>query len=167
MDTSQNVLIILGQQTPDMLANHEYWRFLTAMFLHYSLIHVALNMLSLFFIGRVVEVLYGSWRYLLIYFAAGIVGGIATLILDPLSASAGASGAIFGIFGALGMFYFLNRQTLGVYSRGAISNWVFWLVLNLVWGFSGGIAIWDHIGGLIAGLILGWLLLPSMGRRRI
>jgi rhomboid protease GluP len=147
-----------------MMETHEYWRFLTAMFLHYSLIHIALNMLSLFFIGSFIEALYGPWRYLLIYFATGIVGGITTYVLDPTSAVAGASGAIFGIFGAMGAFYFLNRQTL---SRGAISQWLFWLVLNLVWGFSGGIAIWDHIGGLVAGLILGWVLLPKMGKRSL
>jgi membrane associated rhomboid family serine protease len=163
-DTSNNVLITWGEQVPNMMETHEYWRFLTAMFLHYSLIHIALNMLSLFFIGSFIEALYGPWRYLLIYFATGIVGGITTYVLDPTSAVAGASGAIFGIFGAMGAFYFLNRQTL---SRGAISQWLFWLVLNLVWGFSGGIAIWDHIGGLVAGLILGWVLLPKMGKRSL
>jgi len=168
MDTSQNVLMNWGVQDPTLILQyHQYWRILTAMFLHLSLLHVALNMLSLFFIGRVVEILYGSWRYLLIYFIGGIGGGLTALFIAP-TAVAGASGAIFGVFGALGMFYFLNRHTLGVYSRGAISNWVFWLVLNLVWGFSmGGISMTDHIGGLVTGLILGWLLLPKMGRRRV
>ena len=169
MDTTNNILIGLGAQDPTLvLQYHQYWRIFTAMFLHLSLLHVALNMLSLFFIGRVVEILYGPWRYLLIYLLGGIGGGLTALFIAP-TAVAGASGAIFGVFGALGMFYFLNRQTLGMYSRGAISNWVFWLVLNLVWGFSAGgsISMTDHIGGLVTGLILGWLLLPKMGRRSI
>lgn len=155
-----------GMQDPNLIIQGgQYWRILAAMFLHENLLHVALNMLSLFFIGRVVEIFYGSWRYLLIYFIGGIVGGLTALFIDPTPV-VGASGAIFGVFGALGMFYFLNRHTLGMYSRGAISNWVFWLVLNLVWGFSaGGISMTDHIGGLVGGLILGWLLLPKTGRR--
>jgi membrane associated rhomboid family serine protease len=157
-----------GMQDPTLiLQGGQYWRILTAMFLHESLIHVALNMLSLFFIGRVVEILYGSWRYLLIYFLGGIGAGLTALFIAPTDV-AGASGAIFAVFGALGMFYFLNRHSLGMYSRGAISNWVFWLVLNLVWGFSAGdVSMTAHIGGLVIGLILGWLLLPKMGRHSI
>jgi membrane associated rhomboid family serine protease len=167
----QQLFILLakcGMQDPTLiLQGGQYWRILTAMFLHESLIHIALNMLSLFFIGRVVEILYGSWRYLLIYFIGGIGAGLTALFIAPTDV-VGASGAIFAVFGALGMFYFLNRHALGMYSRGAISNWVFWLVLNLVWGFSaGGISMTAHIGGLVVGLILGWLLLPKMGRRSI
>lgn len=165
-----NVLVNLGGEVGLLvIQGHEYWRILTAMFLHAGLIHVALNMLSLFFIGRVVEMLYGGWRYLLIYLLGGIVGGVVALFLSPAdSVLIGASGAIFGVFGALGTFYFVNRQALGVYGRGAISNWLFWVGLNLIWGFSvAGISIADHIGGLISGMILGWLLMPRLGGRRI
>ncbi len=154
--------------TPLVTDGHEYWRILAAMFLHVGLIHIALNMLSLFFIGRVVEMFYGPWRYLLLYLVAGVVGGLCALIFDPTHAVVGASGAIFGVFGAMGSFYFINRQSLGMYGRGAISNWLFWLGLNLIWGFSfAGISIAAHIGGLVAGMLLGWLLLPKMGRRSL
>lgn len=167
-DTTNNALVLWGMQDPILILQYgQYWRILTAMFLHASLIHIALNMLSLFIIGRVVEMYYGSWRYLLIYLLSGIAGGLTALFIAPTQVI-GASGAIFGVFGALGMFYFLNRHALGVYGRGAIGNWVFWLVLNLVLGFSmGGISMTAHIGGLVGGLILGWLLLPRTGRRSI
>ena len=167
LDISQDVLINAGAQyTPLIQATGQYWRIFTAMFLHFSILHVGLNMLSLFFIGRVVEIIYGKWRYLVIYLASGIVGGIATFFLQPDALAAGASGAIFGVFGALGVLYLVNRRALG--GSGALANWLFWLALNLVWGFyTPGIGILDHIGGLVAGIIIGYLLVPRLGRRSI
>lgn len=146
----------------------EVWRIFTAMFLHQNIIHVGLNMLSLFFIGPTIEILYGKWRYLAIYLLSGIAGGLLFLALDPVNGAAvGASGAIFGVFGAMGTFFFVNRNSL--MGRGFLGNWIFWLGLNLVWGFTPGssIAIWGHIGGLIAGLILGYLLMPRPRNRII
>jgi len=71
---------------------------------------------------------------------------------------------VVGVFGALGVFYLVNRQALGRY--GAIINWLFWLGLNLVFGFTNtGIGIWDHIGGLVAGMIIAALLMPRLRRR--
>jgi membrane associated rhomboid family serine protease len=138
------------------------------MFLHLSILHIALNMLSLFFIGTAVEVFFGKWRYLVIYLLSGIVGGFITFFIDPTVAAAGASGAIFGVFGALGVFYLVNRRSLGMYGNGAITNWLFWLGLNLVWGFSDpSIGILDHIGGLIAGMIIAFLLIPRVRRRQM
>jgi membrane associated rhomboid family serine protease len=158
-----------GQNTPLMQMTGEYWRIFTSMFLHFSLIHLGLNMLSLFIIGRVVEVLYGTWRYLLIYLGSGIIGGItAYFFSSPEAVSAGASGAIFGVFGALGIFYLMNRRSSNAIGRGAISNWLFWLGLNLIWGLSvPGIAIADHIGGLIGGMLLSFLLIPHARWRKI
>jgi rhomboid protease GluP len=169
LNISSDVLLAMGAQwTPLIQQTGEYWRIFTAMFLHGNLIHIGLNMLSLYFIGRVVEMVFGPWRYLVIYFASGIVGGIITYFLAPNIPVVGASGAIFGVFGALGAFYIVNRHALGAYGRGAIMNWVFWLALNLVWNISSpGLSITDHIGGLVAGLILGIVLIPRLGRRRI
>ena len=141
----------------------EYWRIFTAMFLHFDLMHIGLNMLSLFFIGPMVEMVYGKWRYLVIYLGSGIIGGIVSYFFsDPLAVAAGASGAIFGIFGALGVFYLMNRA-----ARGAIGNWLFWLGINIAWGFFlPGIGLADHIGGLIAGMLLSFLLIPHTRSRR-
>jgi membrane associated rhomboid family serine protease len=169
LDISMDVLIKVGaQQAAYIEATGQYWRIFTAMFLHLSLLHVGVNMLSLFFIGRVVETFYGHWRYLVIYLVSGLVGGIATFFLQPDAWAVGASGAIFGVFGALGVFYVANRRAMGSYGAGAIANWLFWLALNLVWGFSDpNIGIIDHIGGLLAGIVLAFLLMPRMQRGSI
>ncbi|WP_201365394.1 rhomboid family intramembrane serine protease, partial [Dictyobacter formicarum] len=160
-----------AQANPLIINNGQYWRLFTAMFLHdpYSIYHIALNMLSLYFVGRGVEIIYGKWRYLVIYLVSGLLGSITFLVLDPNAVAVGASGAIFGIFGAIGMFYLLNRRALGAAGTGAIGQWLFWLVLNLIFGFApgSGIAIWAHVGGLIGGMILAYILMPRSRRGRI
>ena len=159
-----------GAQVNNLVQQGQVWRIFTAMFLHYNILHIALNMLSLFFIGTAVEVFFGKWRYLVIYLGSGILGGVFVFLMDPSGtvANAGASGAIFGVFGALGVFYFVNRRNMGAYGRGAITNWLFWLGLNLFFGFSNpSIGIWDHIAGLAAGMLLALLLIPRSNRRQI
>src|SRR6266849_541819 len=166
LGTDPNVLVTAGAQVNSLVAQGQVWRIFTAMFLHLNLLHIGLNMLSLFLIGAVVEIFYGKWRYLLIYLLSGIAGGIVTYFVQPDASAVGASGAIFGVFGALGVFYVVNRQALGRYGTGAITNWLFWLGLNLVFGFSQpGIGIWDHIGGLVAGMVIAALLIPTLKRR--
>ena len=168
-EIDQNLLVNAGAQVNFLVSQGQVWRIFTAMFLHFNLIHIGLNMFSLYLIGVAVEVFFGKWRYLVIYLGSGIIGGIVTyFLMPPQTLAAGASGAIFGVFGALGAFYILNRQALGRFGTGAIMNWIFWLGLNLVFGFSvAGIGIWDHIGGLVAGLILAFLLMPRNRSRRV
>ena len=171
-----NVLFQFGAQTGQAIVAGQYWRIFTAMFIHFSILHIGLNMLSLFLVGRAVEVMYGKWRYLAIYLLSGIIGGIATFFFTQLPAlnaaqpvditAAGASGAIFGIFGAIGIFFIVNRRALGAYGNGAIGQWFFCLGLNLIWGFTTpGIGILDHIGGLVAGMLLGLIFMPRQRRR--
>lgn len=158
-----------GAQANPLVLQGQYWRIFTAMFLHdpNTIFHLFLNMLSLFFIGRAVEIFYGKWRYLVIYLLSGICGGISFLLLSPGDVAVGASGAIFGVFGALGVFYIVNRRAMG--GTGGITNWIFWLVLNLAFGLAPGsnIAIWAHVGGLLGGMIISYLLIPRSGGRRI
>jgi membrane associated rhomboid family serine protease len=142
------------------------YRLVTAMFLHASILHIGLNMLSLYFIGVITERVFGTGRYLLIYFLSGVIGGLTQFGLDIYlhtpSQAVGASGAIFGVFGALGAFFLLRRRALGPAGNALIGQWFFWLLINLVFSFSvPGIAAYDHIGGLVAGLIFGALLLPG------
>ncbi len=167
IDNSNNSLLQAWGQVGQQVLAGEYWRIFTAMFLHFSILHIGLNMLSLFLVGRTVEILYGKWRYLTIYLLSGILGGIITLFFTPLNVlSVGASGAIFGVFGALGVFFIVNRRALGAYGNGAIGQWIFWLGLNLIWGFTTpGIGILDHIGGLVAGMLIALILMPRQRRR--
>lgn len=170
LNISTQVLVNFGAQVNPFVAQGQFWRIFTAMFLHFSIFHIGLNMLSLFFIGSAVEVFYGKWRYLAIYLLSGIIGGIITYLLGPnaMVISAGASGAIFGVFGALGVFYFTNRRALGGYGAGAIGNWVFWLALNIVFDLSDpSIGLADHIGGLVAGIVIAALLMPRWSRRKM
>jgi rhomboid protease GluP len=162
-----NALVTMGAQWNLLVSQGQVWRIFTAMFLHLNILHIGLNMLSLYFVGSVVEIFYGKWRYLVIYLVSGIIGGIVSYYFTDLnSVSVGASGAIFGAFGALGAFYLVNRRALGPAGNAMIGQWVFWLLLNLFYGFSvTGIDIQDHIGGLISGLILGLILLPPLRRR--
>jgi membrane associated rhomboid family serine protease len=134
------------------------------MFLHANIGHIALNMLSLYFVGVVVEQLYGRWRFVLIYLVSGLIAGLAQYFLAaPDQAALGASGAIFGIFGAFGAFVILRRSMLGRAAPSIIGQWVFWLVVNLAFSvYVPGIALWDHVGGLVSGLILGAILLPQV-----
>jgi membrane associated rhomboid family serine protease len=145
----------------------QWYRVFTAMFLHASIAHIGLNMLSLYFVGVVVEQLFGHWRFTAIYLASGIVAGIAEYFLtSPTEPSLGASGAIFGIFGAFGAFIFLRRNLLGRAGNAIIGQWLFFLVINLAFSFTPGIALYDHLGGLISGLVFGALLLPgALGSR--
>ncbi len=158
----------LGVQDNTLITQGEYWRLFTAMFLHADFLHIGFNMLSLFFVGRTIEVYYGKWRYLAIYLLSGLAGGILFYFTSQGQGGAlGASGAIFGIFGALGVLYIINRKSLGVYGRGAIGNWLFWIGLNLVFGFSNpNIALFAHIGGLIAGMLLSFALVPRLSGNR-
>ncbi len=170
-DIPTDILVAAGAQVNALVGPpyFQVWRIFTAMWIHFNILHIGLNMLSLFFIGTVVEVFYGKWRYIAIYLLSGIIGGIVTYYTMPaMTVAAGASGAIFGVFGALGVFYLVNRRALGSYGTGAITNWLFWLGLNVVWDFSTpGIGILDHVGGLAAGIVLGLLLIPRARTRRL
>jgi membrane associated rhomboid family serine protease len=164
-----NPVYTFGVQQGTLIANQPWqvYRLFTAMFLHESIEHVGLNMLSLFFVGVITERIFGARRYLFIYLVGGLIAGAVQAIATPTIPSLGASGAIFAIFGAFGAFLFLRRRALGPVANSLIGQWLFWLVLNLVFGFAvPGIGIADHIGGLIAGFILGAILISANPRAR-
>jgi membrane associated rhomboid family serine protease len=133
---------------PAGVAHGEWWRLITSAFLHYGFIHLAVNMASLYFVGSVLEQVVGRWRYLLIYIVSGIAGAAGALLWSPDAATAGASGAIFGVLGAL---FVLERR--GVISTGG--QILGWLVLNLIITFAySSISRGGHLGGLVAGVVL-------------
>jgi membrane associated rhomboid family serine protease len=125
----------------------EWWRLITAAFLHYGPIHLGLNMLALYWYGPVLEQLIGRWRYLLLYLVAGLAGSAGALYLSPNDITVGASGAIFGVLGAL-----LVLERRGMISSGG--QILMLIVLNLVFTVAvPGISIGGHIGGLTAGIV--------------
>ena len=139
------------------VAHGEYWRLITAAFLHYGPLHLGLNMLALYWFGTPVEQYLGRFRYLLVYVVSGLAGSAGALIVTPNSPTVGASGAIFGIMGAAVV---LERQ--GAYVLGGQAFAV--IAINLVFSFTfSGISIGGHIGGLVGG-VLCMLALTRFGR---
>ncbi|KAB8128437.1 rhomboid family intramembrane serine protease [Gracilibacillus oryzae] len=148
--TSIETLLAFGAKYNLAIVDGEWWRIISSMFLHIGLPHIILNMMALYFIGTLVERIYGNMRFLIIYFLAGIAGGIASFAFNS-SIAAGASGAIFGLFGAL---VFFGTQFPKEFFRTIGWNVIFVIGLNVVFGFT--VAQIDngaHIGGLIGGFI--------------
>jgi membrane associated rhomboid family serine protease len=151
-----SVLIRLGAKYNPRLWMGEYWRFLTPLFLHAGWEHFLLNSIALLQLGGLVEKLFGQGRFLAIYFAAGVSGTVASILFRPDTVTVGATGAVFGLLGALLYFSIRRPQTAkGLFGR---SLWVT-LGLNLVLSFVlPGIDYLGHLGGLVAGLFCGYAL---------
>ena len=141
---------------PDTLSG-QWWRLVTYMFLHGGAMHIFFNMWCLWDLGRLCESLYGRWTYAAIYFITGIAGGLASVGWHPLVPSVGASGAIFGLAGALIASFYLGEFSLPRYAiSGTLRSLLIFAVFNLVIGqFLGGVDNACHIGGLVSGLIAG------------
>ena len=163
--TPSSQVLSIGWKQNDLIANGEYWRLFTAMFLHGNLVHIFFNGYALYALGPSAERFYGTQRFLAIYFIAGFAGSISSYLFTS-NPSVGASGAIFGLFGALGIFFFLNRTILGEIGRQQLGSIAFFIVINLAIGFSvsGVIDNNAHIGGLIGGALAGWALSPRFVR---
>lgn len=142
-------------------ARQEYWRLLTANFIHIGIAHLAFNMFALFQLGRQIESLYGRPRFLVIYLLSGLSGAIFSYMLTQ-GRSAGASTALFGLFGALVVYFYRHREMLGRLGRQQLINLGIILLINVVIGLAPGSNIdnWGHFGGFIGGLILSWFLCP-------
>ena len=144
---------------PDTLSG-DWWRLISYMFLHGSLMHIFFNMWCLWDLGRLCESLYGRWTFGAIYLITGIAGGLASVGWNPGVLSVGASGAIFGLAGALIASFYLGEFSLPrVAISGTLRSLVVFAVFNLVIGqVIGGIDNAAHIGGLVSGLALGALI---------
>jgi membrane associated rhomboid family serine protease len=139
------------------VAQGDWWRLISAAFLHYGPIHLGMNMLFLWWVGTPVEAYLGRWRFLLVYLVSGLAGSAGALVVTPLSATVGASGAIFGILGAA---LILERQRAYVLGGSAMGL----IVINLIFSFTfAGISIGGHIGGLIGGALC-MLVWSRLGR---
>ena len=149
----------------------QWWRLLTYMFIHGGILHIAFNMWCLWDLGALCESLYGRWTYFAIYMITGVGGGLASLAWNPRTFSVGASGAIFGLAGALIASFYLGEFSLPRAAiKGTLMSLLFFAGFNLFFGMLPGIDNSAHIGGLVAGLILGAAiakLAPHEGSSRL
>jgi rhomboid protease GluP len=118
-----------------------------------------MNMFSLYIVGRPVEIYFEKRAFLAIYFFSGLIGAVASLAMHPQSVGIGASGAIFGLFGALAGFFLVHRERIGAQSRAFMKNFGVIIALNVFLGLSiPSIDMSAHIGGLLVGMIGGMML---------
>ena len=151
----------------------DWWRLLTYMFLHSGPMHIFFNMWCLWDLGRLCESLYGRWTFAAIYLITGIAGGLASVAWNPGVLSVGASGAVFGLAGALAASYYLGEFSLpGIAIRGTLRSLAFFIGFNVLFGIgynifagsSGGIDNACHVGGLLSGAALGALIARAAPR---
>ena len=154
-----------GSNFAPLTAGGEWWRLLSAMFLHFGPLHLLFNAWALWAIGSLVERLFGHVRFGAIYAVAGLAGGLASIAWNPLVNSAGASGAIFGIIGAQLAFFTRSGHRLpsGVVRAQRNSTLAF-IAYSVTFGFIvPGIDNAAHLGGLASGFAMGWLLARPLG----
>ena len=150
-------LLPFGANFGGYTVDGQWWRLLTSTFLHFGVLHIGFNMWCLWSLGRLAERMFGNWQFLAIYLLTGLGGSAASLISHPYVVSAGASGAVFGIAGALASFlYFAQIHLPEKVGRDLLTSILFFVGINLVIGFS--LPFVDnaaHLGGLVVGAILG------------
>lgn len=154
--TNSQVLLKYGANLDVLVKNGEYYRLFTCIFLHIGIMHLLCNMYSLYVIGREVENLFGKVKYIIIFILSGIFGSIMSLAFTHNTISAGASGAIFGLLGALLYFGMHYRTYLGEAIKRSIIPII---VVNLIIGFfAEGIDLAAHIGGLVGGVLVAMMV---------
>ena len=144
------------------IADGEYWRLITAGFLHAGPFHLLTNMLALWILGSMIEPALGKWRFALVYFVSLLCGSFGALLMSPEGLTVGASGAVFGMMGGAAVVarnrgFSLMESGLGI-----------WIGLNLLITFTiPNISVGGHIGGLVGGTVTALLLLELPGRMRL
>jgi rhomboid protease GluP len=160
LDFTRDVVVQFGANVGPYTLSGQWWRLLTYMFLHDGIFHIAINMWTLWNLGTLCESLYGRWTYATIYLITGIAGGLGTIAWNPHAFSVGASGALFGLSGALISSFYLGEFSLsGISIKGTLSSLLFFCAFSLYIGsVSPRIDNACHVGGLVSGLIVGALI---------
>jgi len=148
------ILAEVGQWNTRVLFYGWYWQLLTSLFVHANLLHILGNMFFLLIYGVRAEELFRIWQYLAVYFVSGLGGNLLSLLMGPDVVSVGASGAIFGVFGASVIYM---RRSVGQSIAGALMYSFYLFILNV----GVGVNLLAHFGGLVAGLLMGYLLAQS------
>ena len=156
------ILVRFGAQVNNAVIAGEYWRLISAMFLHIGFIHLLFNCIALFIFGRVIESMYGKYRFLVIYLFSGYFGNLLFLAFgSPGIVSAGASGAVFGIIGAhIPLNHQITENKLFADRQRAVAGigYVLWIFFESA---GEGVNILAHLGGVLAGVVLGFVLVPE------
>ena len=163
--TNSQILLKYGANLDILVKNGEYYRLFTCIFLHIGIMHLICNMYSLYAIGREVESLFGKVKYIIIFILSGIFGSIMSIAFTHNTISAGASGAIFGLLGAL-LYFGINYRT---YLGEAIKRTIIpIIVVNLIIGFfAEGIDLAAYIGGLVGGVLVSMMVgIPDKSKTR-
>ena len=154
--SSNSVQLSWGANFGPATQDGEWWRLGSAMFLHFGIVHIALNTWSLWDVGQLAERMYGRWRFFCIYITGGLAGNLVSLVVQGSSAvSGGASGAIFGIYGAVLVFLWRERAAIASHEF----RWLFWGALGfgsltIILGYViPGIDNAAHIGGFLTGIL--------------
>jgi membrane associated rhomboid family serine protease len=156
MDTNLDVLAILraGANLNPYTLGGEPWRIVTSMFLHFGVIHLAVNMLALLSLGKGLETILGTPRFILLYLLCGIGSGLASLIFNVYTISAGASGAIFGLYGyRLGMEIMTSLRDRVTLIQTVV-NFIIFVAINAFMTVQFNVDLAGHLGGLFSGLAL-------------
>lgn len=147
---------------PAIAHQHEYWRLLTSGFLHDGLLHIAFNMFFLYIMGPMLEPAIGSVNFVIVYFVSLLAGSFGALLFQPGSETVGASGACFGVLGALIVVAYYRHIPIWRSGLGVT------LLINIIFSLSvAGISIGGHLGGVVGGAIAGWLIVQLDERRRL
>lgn len=137
------------------------WRLLAAMFVHVGLQHFVLNMVTLYFIGRIAEDLFGSKAFLALYLLSGLMGNLFVMTFSPEVVAAGASTALSGIFGAIASLRFIARSP---YIQYLSQSYTSLILVNILFSFMPGISLAGHLGGLVGGGLLAFVF-PVYGEQ--
>lgn len=156
-------LLAWGANFRPMTLGRDWWRLLTNCFIHIGVLHLLMNSYALVVIGTQLEPLLGKARFLAAYLFTGIAASVASLWWHDLTISAGASGAIFGLYGVFLAMLTTNLIDTTV-RKQLLSSILVFIVYNLMYGMKGGIDNAAHIGGLLSGLVVGYVYYPSLKR---
>ncbi len=159
---TQRQVFSMGALVPGLvIVYHQWWRLVTAGFIHADFIHIAFNLYALYGLGILVERFFGPTRSLGIYFLSLLGANVFVTLFSPWTIpTVGASGAIMGVLGAALCYFWRYRNML---SRGKhyLSELIKMAAINIAIGLLPGISLWGHAGGLLTGLIMGWIFLPD------
>jgi len=156
-------LLRWGAEFGPSTTHGQWWRLCTSMFVHIGIMHIAMNMLTFAYVGPKVERMFGNAGFLLIYLVAGLAGSLLALVANPMLVHAGASGAVFGIYGALFAVLLRKRDSIPPHVAASLKKFVSTFILyNLMYSFSPGISLSAHLGGLLTGFACGLIAAQSL-----